>query len=340
MPGVRRKIDLTNGVQITTPLIIPSFSTRNVGRIDFDGRPESIASAALRIVGQQLTESALVSAFDLHQRHLVDSDRLLEGARDTVFDHPALLMVDSGLYETRERVGYDDAAASGDSGWAPDTYERVLEVLPTTPTAIVNFDADHAPFGEQIARARELFARHRDRASVMLLKPEKEGGFIDDRRLAADARDLRRLDIVAVTEKELGDTLLERVCKVTQLRKVLDEASVSAPLHVFGGLDPLLTPLYTAAGAEIVDGVGWLRYAYLEDTAHHIESRAVLDLDLDSPVRVRLFTTINRNLQYLRDLKRRLELLAADHDWLKYSPRHGASLDDVWRRAENTEGAI
>jgi len=148
---------------------------------------------------------------------------------------------------------------------------------------------------------------------------------------------LRGFDIVAVTEKELGNTLLQRLRMLKLLRELLDRTKVSAPLHVFGGLDPLLTPLYVACGAEIVDGVGWLRYAYLEDGAHHLETRALLDLDLDSRVPARIFTTVSRNLLFLRDLKHRLEILAAEQSFAAYSATRGATLEDVWRRVEATK---
>lgn len=336
MLGRRRTISLRNGIEIRTPLVIPSFSTRNVGRIDVDGTPESISSAALRLHGNQLTEAMLVSAYDLRQRYLHDADRLLGGATDTIFGAPELLMVDSGLYETRERVGYDDgaAAAVGDD-WSAAAYGEVLAALPEIPAAIVNFDAAHAPYDEQIAAASALFAEHPQRAHVMLLKPEREHTFVEPARLGAVAGDLRRIDVVAVTEKELGNTLLERLKALAEVHRTLDRAEVAAPLHVFGGLDPLLTPLYVACGAEIVDGVGWLRYAYRDDVAHYLDSRAVLELDLDARVDVRLFTTVNLNLAFLRDLKRRLELLVDDDgNWQRYSPIRGRVLEDIWRRVE------
>lgn len=186
MLGRRRTIALRNGVELRTPLVIPSLSTRNVARIDIDGTPESISSAVLRLHGNQLTESMLVSAYDLHRRNLHDADRLLAGATDTVFGGPELFMIDSGLYETRERVGYDDGvAADVGAGWTDQTYAEVLAALPDAPAAIVNFDALHAPYDDQIAAARELFAEHDTRARVMLLKPEVENGFIDAARLSA-----------------------------------------------------------------------------------------------------------------------------------------------------------
>ncbi len=336
MLAAKRTRQLSNGVQIDTPLVIPSLSTRNVGRIDVDGVAQSLASAILPIVGGQLQEALLVSAYDLSSGRLLEAEDLLAGDASTVYGAANLLMIDSGLYETRERVGYDDGSAAADPSWDEVAYSRVLARLPATPLAIVNFDMA-APFAEQISSAQRLFAQNESRASVMLIKPEPTREFIEDAALGAVAPKLRGFDVIAVTEKELGNTLLERLRMVVRLRRLFDRCQVDAPLHIFGGLDPLLTPLYVACGAEIVDGVGWLRYAYLDDGAHHLETRAVVDLDLDLRVPERLFTTVNRNLLYLRDLKRRLEILANEGDWQTYSSERGGILEDIWRRVASNE---
>ena len=49
------------------------------------------------------------------------------------------------------------------------------------------------------------------------------------------------------------------------------------PIHVWGGLDPISTPLYFFAGADIFDGVSWLRYAYYNGVAICSESHCVLN---------------------------------------------------------------
>lgn len=353
MLAERRTIRLSNSVEFTTPLVIPSLSTRNVGRLDQEGSdgqkqpPVSYASGVLETLGNHIDEALLVSAYDLHYRGLHESDRLLRGESPTCFHHPGLLMLDSGLYETRERVGYDDGYEQP-KDWNLTMYTALLRELPSdVPGAIVNFDLNadqlqdpkEMSYGAQLGRAREFFATHDGPASVCLLKPERPGGFIDCTQLASVAADLKEFDIVAITEKELGGTLRERFGELAKLRRLLNERDVGAPIHVFGGLDPLLTPIYIACGAEIVDGVGWLRYSYsAEDTSTYIESRPVLDLDIDSRVPIRLFNTLSDNLTYLRSLKRRLERLIDSRDWHGFSERHGETLQSLVAQVlSNTE---
>ena len=45
----------------------------------------------------------------------------------------------------------------------------------------------------------------------------------------------------------------------------LDDAGVGIPIHVFGSLDPLISPIYWLAGAEIFDGLTWINMAYDPD---------------------------------------------------------------------------
>lgn len=347
MLAERRTIILSNGVELTTPLVIPSLSTRNVGRLDQEddqGRqrpPVSYASMALEFFGNHIDEALLVSAYDLHYRALHESERLLSGGSPTPFHHPNLLMLDSGLYETRERVGYDDGYEQPNE-WTSNMYSELLAALPDDLSlAIVNYDLnadqlepERMSYAAQLDRARCFFAAHSSFASVCLLKPERPRGFIEAAQLTPNAAELKEFDIVAVTEKELGNTLFARFASLIALHRLLRDQRIDVPIHVFGGLDPLLTPLYIACGAELVDGVGWLRYAYSErdDTATYIESRPVLDIDLESRVPTRLFDTLSDNLTYLRSLKSRLQLLIDSRDWHAFSAAQGGVLEEFLAR--------
>lgn len=344
MLSKRRKITFRNGAEITSPLVIPALSTRNVGRLERQGGggeplpPVSYASVVLELLGNHIDRALLISAYDLHYMSLFGAERLLEGAEQTPFHHPEFLMIDSGLYETRARVGYDDGYEQPRL-WTFEHYEELLHRLPQNlPAAVVNYDLNaveveddtEVSYGGQLERARGFFGRLPDRfASVCLLKPERPNGFIDYRKLMPHAADLKEFDVLAVTEKELGDTLRERFSQLARLRRLLDAEAVTVPIHVFGGLDPLLTPLYVACGAEIVDGVGWLRYSYSEtdDTATYIESRAIREVELETRVPNRLFGTFSDNLTYLHSLRNRLELLLESGDWRSFSESQGKALE-------------
>ena len=95
--------------------------------------------------------------------------------------------------------------------------------------------------------------------------------------MSANVSVLEGFDLVGVTEKELGNSLLNRLHNTSRLRMALDEVSNEAPIHVFGSLDPLNVPLYFAAGAEVFDGLP------LKVTVSHLNSfrtsfRKILEL--------------------------------------------------------------
>lgn len=76
------------------------------------------------------------------------------------------------------------------------------------------------------------------------------------------AAQLRNFTAIGMTEKECGSSFLQRLENIARLRTALDEAEIKAPIHIFGSLDAFTTPLYFLAGAEIFDGLTWLRFGY------------------------------------------------------------------------------
>ena len=74
--------------------------------------------------------------------------------------------------------------------------------------------------------------------------------------------ELSHFSIIGFTEKELGPSLLKRMTAIARVRRALKEVNLDLPIHVFGSLDTISTPLYFLAGADIFDGLTWLRYAF------------------------------------------------------------------------------
>ena len=141
---------------------------------------------------------------------------------------------------------------------------------------------------------------------------------------------LRNFDIVGVTEREIGDSIFDRLVKIARLRKSFDLVKVTAPIHVFGGLDPLLTPLYFAAGAEIFDGLGWLRYTYTEGVAMHLAAGGLLNGNVRERRQSAEITVWRQNLREIRQLSEDMRQFAADgQDWNVFRGR-AESLRDVF----------
>jgi hypothetical protein len=95
-------------------------------------------------------------------------------------------------------------------------------------------------------------------------------------KLLRKVAQLRGFAIVGLTEKELGDSVFIAMTNIARLRTHLDAAGLTIPIHIFGSLDALTTILYFLAGAEIFDGLTWLRFGYHEGQTIYSQNYGVL----------------------------------------------------------------
>jgi hypothetical protein len=65
---------------------------------------------------------------------------------------------------------------------------------------------------------------------------------------------------------------------IARLRMALTNAGLETPIHIFGSLDTISTPLYFLAGADIFDGLTWLRYAYHKGNTIYRQNFGALEL--------------------------------------------------------------
>jgi len=302
------------GLSLNTPLLIPSVSSRGFP-LDPAGFAES--NLFLNYAKDSLDEVLLVSAYDLEHRTLEDAAALLSGGgTGTALDRPQLLVVDSGGYETGQswESGHVDRSDRLVKPYNTDMFASVVDRLPQgRPLLVVSYDGPDVPRGtyaQQVARAQVFFATRPHLASDILLKPPS-GRWHTPRELVPAAPDLSRFDVIGFTEVELGDSPLDRLITLAELRQILRSASITAPIHLFGALDPLFTPLYFAAGAEIFDGLSWMRYVYWDGLAVHADAGALLRSEDDDTQLLRETRRVVLNLGQLRELKRQMQRYAA-----------------------------
>lgn len=306
-----------SGTSLHTPLLVPSFSSKGFA-VDANGRSEVLR--VLETASEFLADVYLISAFDLHYGHLPAPGELPAKA--------ALTFVDSGGYEIspdRDLSAVVEPRPS-DQEWSMILLKSVLDHWPRElPAAFVSYDhhRERRCFAEQLDAARGLFASYPDSLSDFLLKPETA----DQRTLKstlpaaiANIGSLAAFDIIGVTEKELGSSNLERMVQLAKLRRALDEAGLRLPIHVFGALDPLSTCLYFLAGAEVFDGLTWIRYGYSGGQCVYAQNLGALEYGLhvpDNQVRAR---ALSNNYYYLDTLQSRLRDFCATGDFNKLAP--------------------
>jgi hypothetical protein len=292
----------------------------------------------------------LVSSYDLAHRLLAVGDDFDANWVASRLSRPELLIVDSGGYETSAHVAVEelDTQEVGRRGWTEADYAALLGRFPAEATNVagVSFDKDEPPYNErsyddQIAHAQEFFARYPHLVSICLLKPEPRRRTHDIERLAGLASRLNAFDVLGLTDKELGSSLRERIVTVMRFREVLDNAGIPKPIHVFGALDPLFVPLYFAAGADVFDGLTWLRYGFWHGLVLHREARALIEGKLDLKDDAREYALLVDNLAAVDQLERQMtQFVEYGGDWGAYADtvakdgRHlGLVLQDIYRQA-------
>ncbi len=304
-----------SGMSLETPLLVPSFSSKAFGF----GRAPDCKPEVLDVVAAAqgfLTRTCLISAYDLHHRYI-------KGPTDLGLTVD-LMFVDSGGYEVSDAhdLSAVEKPVHRPLAWDSNKLSEVWNAWPEgVPAVFVSYDHSdlRRPVEQQLREATQAAAGHPEQLHSFLLKPEKleEGQSLEGalRSLGGQIHGLVGFQMIGVTEKELGSSPLERMVRIAQLRKSLDEANVKAPIHIFGALDPLLVCLYFIAGAEIFDGLTWTRYGYRSGQCVYWRNLAVEGYGAaleDDAARVQ----INRdNLRHLDDLEFALRNFARTGDW-------------------------
>jgi putative lipoic acid-binding regulatory protein len=177
-----------------------------------------------------------------------------------------ITFLDSGGYETASYYDFAEVKKKNNKilEWDEKLHLKVLGKWQNDFYAIIiNYDhyQRRIKLEKQINKANELFKMFPDQLNDFLIKPEKDE-FIDIQKILNSIYLLKEFKIIGITEKELGESILDRMQKISKIRKALDIVGISSPIHIFGCLDPISCILYYCAGAEIFDGLTWLRYSY------------------------------------------------------------------------------
>ena len=253
-----RMLKLTlDGMEVgTTPMLVPSISSRiNLPIPNLIKTVEGVVNGPF-----------LISSFDYYHY----------GKPKVNF--PELLFLDSGGYECSSEHAVTDIgfANLNPLDWNESLHKSVIDEWEyTVPTVMVSFDHPliRESTHDQIERALKLFDRDEKFLKELLLKPETKSSFrVHYDEIARNIDSYSQFDIIGFTEKELGGSILEKLITISRVRKLLDESGLEIPIHVFGGLDVVTTPLYFMAGADIFDGLSWLRFLFNAGDTLYVES--------------------------------------------------------------------
>lgn len=276
--------------EIELPLLIPAFSSkgssfRTKGR---GKKPHEISEMAYALAEftRHPMQCVMISAYDLHFNHYLAPNLPVKNVTSYIVNS-WIVVIDSGGYELTADFDSSEIKTfiyQPRKGFGKKEYEKELSKITSDKNnlhlIITNFDQETQglPLETQIGLSQELFNRYPNCLSNFILKPwTKDSEIVDPLKMSnTEFANLRGFGIIGITEKDLGKNIIDRLKRVAYLRKSLNEAGVTSPIHIWGGLDPVITPLYFFAGAEIFDGVSWLRYAYKNGMAVNKECYAIL----------------------------------------------------------------
>ena len=301
-----REIKANGTVIARTPALVPSFSSK--------GFPE--VAKIIETLAETITESTLISAYDIAREHIT-----------SIPTFPSYFILDSGGYECSKDMELSDTRMNNlqESPWAIEELAAVLDAWKAPqPTLAVSFDHPklRVSIDQQIQRAIELFAG-RPFGRVLLIKPiSTEAERIDHKAVISAIRELHHFDVIGFTEKDIGFSIFDRMRKIAKIRRALSEVGLNTPIHIFGSLDPVTTPLYFFAGADIFDGLTWLRYGYSDGQAVYGRNLAALkhglrtnDKDIDPII-------WSENYQAIVDLQIAMKRYLKEGNFSAFGPRH------------------
>lgn len=302
---------------ITTPLLLPSFSSKGFPYIN----------KILKATELYFDIPFLISAYDLYYRHI----ELPQHSSN-------LLFIDSGGYECSNFRDISDINNYNViyKEWDIEKHTRTInEIIKQNKSiVIISYDNynENLNIIEQVKRAELQFKQYPTVVKEFLLKPEPSKNHIDVDLVLLNINQFKHFDIIGVTEKELGLTVKERMINLYKIRRGLIEADIDRPIHIFGCLDTITIPLYFLCGADIFDGLCWLRYAFYNDATIYKSLAFLLEENIEiDDLQQDIYNQVN-NYTYLKNLQNNL-LKYIETKNIVYLGKYGTLIIDIYNKA-------
>lgn len=229
---------------------------------------------------------------------------------------------DSGGYETR--LEGDLSSVCLGRKWNESTYIRVANRIPWNGLdVLVSYDDSHniGSIQEQIEQALDLYAKVQGTYVRDIVIHISSG--TDPRALAETlAAYTGEFQIIGLIEKEIAPTWAHGVYFIHRLRSALLSLDTEQyiPIHVFGCFDPKTVIRFALAGADIFDGLTWLRYLFMnQSTLYKREIEYTVDIGQLSTANNFELSMILHNIEYMEQLRSNLIYAISTNDMDKFN---------------------
>ena len=247
----------------------------------------------------------LISAWDIAKGNIA-GDAMLE---------TDVVILDSGGYEAN---GYMSVGSRHNS-WSESQHRSVLSTMDKSANVIaVSFDRQTS-LEEQIRGALTDVEWAPDAASDFLVKPTLPGGLVNIPGVGKFSSSLGTFDVIGVTAREIARSFIGRCRAIVMLRDILDSAGLDLPIHVFGAITPYEVLAYFLCGADVFDGLNWLRLAYRRDKLITMEEAAFEAAGWNQNDSDLYLTEWTNNLAYLYRMQESMRAFAGTGDLARLS---------------------
>jgi hypothetical protein len=288
MLAKRRALRLDGREIDRTPLLIPSFSSKGFPDVD----------NIIKYCSELIDGATLISAYDLHYRNI-----------KAALEFPSLIFLDSGGYEASRDKELSDFGDKEHlpSPWSQAMYDaQLVKWKPSVPSVLISYDHPNRrlPIKSQIESARGMARGRNGFLREILLKPEtKTQTLLQMPDIVGNVHGLADFDVIGVTEKEVGNSIFDRMRNIAVLRRALDRAGLETPIHVFGSLDTVTTPMYFLAGADLFDGLTWLRFAFHDGHTIYKHNYGAIKFGVAAKTQLINARCVNDNYYYMKEME-------------------------------------
>jgi len=300
-----RKLKLKlNGLEVgTTPMLVPSFSSK--ANIDI--------TRTLETMSETINGPILISAYDVYYAKIFPK-----------VTFPDLIFLDSGGYECLKDK---DASEIGFYNpepfqWDSDMHFKIVQDWQKDiPTVVISYD--HPSIREstekQIENSKKFFRGMNNVLKEILIKPDtKRMNRIDPENIIKNLDSLSSFDILGFTEKEMGYSIFDRMINIAKIRVEMDKRDIRIPIHIFGSLDTITTPLYYFSGADIFDGLTWIRFSFNNGETLYSNSFLPKQYGIQTNINVLHITNLNLNYNYILRLKMDMEKFQSTNSFVHF----------------------
>lgn len=231
-----------NSKKFLTPFYFPSITSAET---------RSDITDLIRFIVDVGYPSILVSCFDVQQ--LMKSNVLEVMKINEFYKNGGIVLLDSGEFENFHF----------DGNWSFEQYELIVKKMESDfftsfdkstigmeQPEINNFSEEYIPKSQKISTTKSCIA----------ICHGEDSSKIND-SVKNILGKIKNLQIIAITERGCGDTLIEQCETIKKIRQTIDSHNKEIILHVLGCGNPISISALSYAGADTFDAVDWCRWS-------------------------------------------------------------------------------